>query len=164
MYPHDMVSLWCSYRVHAVCNHSGSLSFGHYTAAAKHCADGNWYSYNDARCAPCDPSRVVSGDNYILFLEQERAAPPRCQTLSAPEDWPFAAAFIPAAFRGRASSLLRSTRRSSAASSSLRGVPRGVSGLGSAPEQGAEASGEMPDVKKPEPFQEFWAMASKQRV
>ena len=87
------------FELYAVCNHSGSLSFGHYTAAAKHCADGNWYTYNDARCAPCDASRVVSGDNYICFFKQlhDGRRPPR-QSLSDPASWPFRLSVIPDQF------------------------------------------------------------------
>ena len=55
---------------------------GHYTATARHHEDGRWYTYNDADVEPVDAGAVVSADNYILFFEQERAAPPRRQTLS----------------------------------------------------------------------------------
>lgn len=36
------------YDLFAVSNHSGSLSFGHYTAYAKNHETGLWYDYNDS--------------------------------------------------------------------------------------------------------------------
>ena len=113
------------FQLYAACNHHGTMSGGHYTATARHHEDGRWYTYNDAHVEPVDAGAVVSADNYILFFEHERAAPPRRQTLSAPEDWPFASAFIPATFRERASSMLNVLARSDSHSDSRSGMRRG---------------------------------------
>ena len=102
----DAAQASASFQLYAACNHHGTMGGGHYTATARHHEDGRWYTYNDAHVEPTEAGAVVSADNYILFFEQERAAPPRRQTLSAPEDWPFASAFIPATFRKRAMSVL----------------------------------------------------------
>lgn len=60
------------YKLYAVVNHSGSLSFGHYTS---HCKVGEgserqWYHFNDSRVSSASESDVVSGEAYILFYER----------------------------------------------------------------------------------------------
>ena len=93
------------YHLYAACNHHGTMHSGHYTATARHHEDGMWYTYNDKRCSPTEPQHVVNADNYILFFEQRKGIGPRRQTLSAPEDWPFALGVIPAAFKRTSSAL-----------------------------------------------------------
>eukprot|EP00438_Fugacium_kawagutii_P000633 Skav224355 [mRNA] locus=scaffold2411:393573:393821:- [translate_table: standard] len=61
------------YRLHAVVNHSGSSSFGHYTAYCKvgeeeH--DRRWYFFKDAAVSAARESDVVSRHAYILFYER----------------------------------------------------------------------------------------------
>ncbi|CAE7672687.1 USP21, partial [Symbiodinium pilosum] len=60
------------YRLYAVVNHSGSLSYGHYTAYCKvgEGADRKWYLFNDARVTPASESDVVSQEAYLLFYER----------------------------------------------------------------------------------------------
>ncbi len=36
------------YELYATSNHIGSVSFGHYTALAKHYATDQWYHFNDS--------------------------------------------------------------------------------------------------------------------
>eukprot|EP00930_Biecheleria_cincta_P074345 TRINITY_DN61554_c0_g1_i1.p1 TRINITY_DN61554_c0_g1~~TRINITY_DN61554_c0_g1_i1.p1 ORF type:complete len:686 (+),score=136.92 TRINITY_DN61554_c0_g1_i1:42-2099(+) len=60
------------YKLYAVVNHSGSLSFGHYTS---HCSVGEgserqWYHFNDSKVSSASESDVVSGEAYILFYER----------------------------------------------------------------------------------------------
>jgi len=89
-----------NFELYAVCNHVGSISAGHYTACARHCRDGNWYEFNDARCSPIsDPSEVISADNYLLFFRQIRQGRPPRQSLSDPQNWPFRLSNIPDKYR-----------------------------------------------------------------
>eukprot|EP00929_Paragymnodinium_shiwhaense_P046729 TRINITY_DN23778_c0_g1_i1.p1 TRINITY_DN23778_c0_g1~~TRINITY_DN23778_c0_g1_i1.p1 ORF type:complete len:864 (-),score=128.04 TRINITY_DN23778_c0_g1_i1:132-2654(-) len=64
------------YRLYGVVNHSGTLTYGHYTAYAL-CGDGGegrkWYHYNDSSVSRIDESQVVSKDAYILFYERVSA-------------------------------------------------------------------------------------------
>ncbi len=39
------------YELYAICNHMGSITFGHYTALVKHYATDHWYLCNDSRYA-----------------------------------------------------------------------------------------------------------------
>eukprot|EP00438_Fugacium_kawagutii_P011833 Skav236775 [mRNA] locus=scaffold1361:32085:49540:+ [translate_table: standard] len=70
------------YRLYAVVNHSGSLSFGHYTAYCKvgeeeH--DRRWYLFNDATVSAARESDVVSREAYMLFYERVPVHEPSCQ-------------------------------------------------------------------------------------
>jgi len=65
------------YRLYAVVNHSGTLSYGHYTAYCKVGgteADENsrrWYHFNDATVLPVvNESEIVSREAYLLFYER----------------------------------------------------------------------------------------------
>jgi len=56
-----------AYQLYAVCNHMGSLSGGHYTAAARCARDGRWYEYDDSRCAQI-PEGEVRDFLFFSFL------------------------------------------------------------------------------------------------
>lgn len=61
------------YRLYAVVNHSGSLSFGHYTAYCKVGQDPDrtrWYHFNDATVSAASESDIVSREAYLLFYER----------------------------------------------------------------------------------------------
>jgi ubiquitin C len=60
------------YRLYAVVNHSGSLSYGHYTAYARvgESEERPWYHFNDAMVSPAKDEEVVSKAAYILFYER----------------------------------------------------------------------------------------------
>eukprot|EP00439_Symbiodinium_sp_Y106_P019780 s4138_g2.t1 len=60
------------YKLYAVVNHSGSLSYGHYTAYCKvgEGSDKKWYLFNDARVTQASESDVVSPEAYLLFYER----------------------------------------------------------------------------------------------
>ncbi|KAH7289863.1 hypothetical protein KP509_30G021800 [Ceratopteris richardii] len=62
-YPHG-----ARYDLYAVCNHSGSLGYGHYTAQCKD-ADGLWYSFNDSSVSTLSEPSIVSSSAYILFYQ-----------------------------------------------------------------------------------------------
>ncbi|XP_068108361.1 ubiquitin carboxyl-terminal hydrolase 21 isoform X2 [Hyperolius riggenbachi] len=59
------------YNLYALCNHSGSVHYGHYTA---YCKDpSGWYAYNDSRVTSMSESIVQSSEAYVLFYELEDA-------------------------------------------------------------------------------------------
>lgn len=61
------------YNLYALCNHSGSVYYGHYTA---YCKDqSGWYAYNDSRVTPISESLVQSSEAYVLFYELEDSCP-----------------------------------------------------------------------------------------
>ena len=141
------------YHLYAACNHHGTMHSGHYTATARHHEDGLWYNYNDKRCSPTEPQHVVNADNYILFFEQRKGIGPRRQTLSAPEDWPFALSAIPSCFQRKLSmgnksmghSLASSAAGSAAANTSGKsfglGIFKAASRSGFEPKKGSPRSG-----------------------
>uniref|UniRef100_H3ABN0 Ubiquitin carboxyl-terminal hydrolase 21 n=1 Tax=Latimeria chalumnae TaxID=7897 RepID=H3ABN0_LATCH len=57
------------YNLYAVCNHSGTVHGGHYTA---HCRDpSGWHNYNDSRVSSIHDNQVLSSEAYVLFYELE---------------------------------------------------------------------------------------------
>ena len=42
----------CWYNLYGVCNHSGTLFSGHYTACCRHPHSGDWCEFNDSRVHP----------------------------------------------------------------------------------------------------------------
>ncbi|MBV95979.1 Ubiquitin carboxyl-terminal hydrolase 21, partial [Eschrichtius robustus] len=63
------------YQLYALCNHSGSVHYGHYTALCR-CQTG-WHVYNDSRVSPVSENQVASSEGYVLFY-QLMQEPPRC--------------------------------------------------------------------------------------
>ncbi|KAF5918323.1 hypothetical protein HPG69_006106 [Diceros bicornis minor] len=63
------------YQLYALCNHSGSVHYGHYTALCR-CQSG-WHVYNDSRVSPVSENQVASSEGYVLFY-QLMQEPPRC--------------------------------------------------------------------------------------
>lgn len=57
------------YDLHAVSNHSGGLSGGHYWACTKN-ADGEWYCFNDKIVTRQNPHKIASPNVYCLFYQQ----------------------------------------------------------------------------------------------
>eukprot|EP00746_Dinoflagellata_sp_MGD_P139412 gnl/MRDRNA2_/MRDRNA2_72878_c0_seq2.p1 gnl/MRDRNA2_/MRDRNA2_72878_c0~~gnl/MRDRNA2_/MRDRNA2_72878_c0_seq2.p1 ORF type:complete len:870 (-),score=165.90 gnl/MRDRNA2_/MRDRNA2_72878_c0_seq2:427-3036(-) len=60
------------YRLYGVVNHSGTLSFGHYTAYGLVGEGDNrqWYLFNDSTVTRAEEKDVVSKDAYMLFYER----------------------------------------------------------------------------------------------
>lgn len=57
------------YNLYALCNHSGSVHYGHYTA---YCRDpSGWHIYNDSRVSPIGENHIQSSEGYVLFYELE---------------------------------------------------------------------------------------------
>ncbi|KAK2540174.1 ubiquitin carboxyl-terminal hydrolase 21 isoform X1 [Columba livia] len=57
------------YSLYALCNHSGSVHYGHYTAFCRDQA--GWRVYNDSRVSPISENQVPSSEGYVLFYELE---------------------------------------------------------------------------------------------
>lgn len=61
------------YDLYAVCNHTGNMNSGHYTALCRNHRDGRWYSYDDTQVNPVHESEVVTKSAYILFYSRRNA-------------------------------------------------------------------------------------------
>ena len=59
------------YDLFAVCNHSGTLSRGHYTAFCKNPADGRWYNYDDSIVQSIPEDQLVTSGAYMLFYVRQ---------------------------------------------------------------------------------------------
>ena len=64
------------YDLFAVSEHSGSLSGGHYTAAARNFVNKQWYAFNDRIVSPISVDNVVSPRAYVLFYRKRQAGAP----------------------------------------------------------------------------------------
>jgi ubiquitin carboxyl-terminal hydrolase 8 len=58
------------YDLYAVCNHSGNVLGGHYTAFIKN-ANGKWYHINDTNVTQLEEHEVVSSKAYCLFYRKK---------------------------------------------------------------------------------------------
>jgi hypothetical protein len=58
------------YDIIGVCNHSGGLQSGHYTAVCKNAVDKHWYSFDDTKVYPVRENHVISANAYILFYQR----------------------------------------------------------------------------------------------
>ncbi|XP_060054106.1 ubiquitin carboxyl-terminal hydrolase 21 isoform X2 [Erinaceus europaeus] len=61
------------YQLYALCNHSGSVHYGHYTALCR-CQTG-WHVYNDSRVSPISENQVASSEGYVLFYQLTQEPP-----------------------------------------------------------------------------------------
>lgn len=59
------------YDLYAVCNHTGTLSSGHYTAFCKSPVDGRWYHYDDTTVQPMAEDQLVTSGAYMLFYVRQ---------------------------------------------------------------------------------------------
>ena len=59
------------YDLYAVCNHSGTLSRGHYTAFCKNPADGRWYNYDDTSVQQLTDDQILTSGAYMLFYVRQ---------------------------------------------------------------------------------------------
>jgi ubiquitin carboxyl-terminal hydrolase 8 len=58
------------YDLYGVCNHSGSVSGGHYTAFVKN-ANGQWYHYNDTSVSKVGmPNQIITPKAYCFFYRK----------------------------------------------------------------------------------------------
>ena len=59
------------YDLYAVCNHSGGVHGGHYTATIKN-ANGKWYNFNDTTVEEMKvPNTIISSKVYCLFYRKK---------------------------------------------------------------------------------------------
>jgi ubiquitin carboxyl-terminal hydrolase 8 len=59
------------YELYGVCNHSGGVMGGHYTAYVKN-ANGKWYHYNDTSVSEVGVSKsIISPKAYVLFYRKK---------------------------------------------------------------------------------------------
>lgn len=59
------------YDLYGVCNHSGGVLGGHYTAFVKN-ANGLWYFFNDASVTQVNPEQIISSKAYCLFYRKKQ--------------------------------------------------------------------------------------------
>ena len=61
------------YELYGVCNHSGGVMGGHYTAYVKN-ANGKWYHYNDTNVSEVGLTEsIISPKAYVLFYRKKEA-------------------------------------------------------------------------------------------
>jgi ubiquitin C-terminal hydrolase len=59
------------YELYGVCNHSGGVMGGHYTAYVKN-ANGKWYHYNDTIVSEVGLTEsIISPKAYVLFYRKK---------------------------------------------------------------------------------------------
>lgn len=58
------------YDLYGICNHSGGVSGGHYTAFVKN-ANSNWYHYNDTSVGQIKESNIKTNMAYCLFYRKK---------------------------------------------------------------------------------------------
>uniref|UniRef100_F7FRR5 Ubiquitin carboxyl-terminal hydrolase n=1 Tax=Ornithorhynchus anatinus TaxID=9258 RepID=F7FRR5_ORNAN len=63
------------YDLYAVCNHQGTLEWGHYTAYCKNSVDGLWYCFDDSHVQQLSEAEVCKQTAYILFYQRRAAIP-----------------------------------------------------------------------------------------
>lgn len=59
-----------TYDLVSVCNHTGSLLSGHYTATCRNPVNHQWYHYDDTAVSVVKESAVMSANAYLLFYER----------------------------------------------------------------------------------------------
>ena len=59
------------YDLYGICNHSGGLLGGHYTASVKN-KSGKWYDFNDARVRPMDKKELKGTKAYCFFYRKKK--------------------------------------------------------------------------------------------
>ena len=55
------------YDLYAVCNHTGGMSGGHYTAYCKNPVDGTWFLFDDMRVEKINENQIITKAAYLLF-------------------------------------------------------------------------------------------------
>jgi ubiquitin carboxyl-terminal hydrolase 8 len=58
------------YDLYGICNHSGSVHGGHYTAYVKN-ANNKWYSFNDTNVSEINSNMLISTKAYCLFYRKK---------------------------------------------------------------------------------------------
>ena len=55
------------YDLYAVCNHTGGMSGGHYTAYCKNPVDDSWWLFDDMRVEKINENQIITKAAYLLF-------------------------------------------------------------------------------------------------
>ncbi|KAL4432979.1 hypothetical protein ABPG74_005352 [Tetrahymena malaccensis] len=78
------------YDLFSVCNHSGNLGGGHYTAYAKNRDTQEWYLFDDSKVyyVKNPYKEIISQKAYVLFYSKTSVDKFQRQTISRPEFWP----------------------------------------------------------------------------
>ncbi|EAR96715.2 ubiquitin carboxy-terminal hydrolase (macronuclear) [Tetrahymena thermophila SB210] len=78
------------YDLFSVCNHSGNLGGGHYTAYAKNRDTQDWYLFDDSKVyyVKNPYKEIISQKAYVLFYSKTSVDKFQRQTISRPEFWP----------------------------------------------------------------------------
>ena len=58
------------YELYGVCNHSGGLLGGHYTAYVKN-SNAKWYHFNDTNVNEIEEQHIISPKAYCLFYRKK---------------------------------------------------------------------------------------------
>jgi ubiquitin C-terminal hydrolase len=58
------------YELYGVCNHSGGLLGGHYTAYVKN-SNAKWYHFNDTIVNEIEETQIISPKAYCLFYRKK---------------------------------------------------------------------------------------------
>ncbi len=59
------------YDLYAICNHTGSMNRGHYTAYCRNPADGHWYGFDDVNVQPVPEDKLITPGAYMLFYVRQ---------------------------------------------------------------------------------------------
>ncbi|KAK0142257.1 Ubiquitin carboxyl-terminal hydrolase 21 [Merluccius polli] len=59
------------YDLYAVCNHSGTVNMGHYTACCRE--DDGWCFYNDSSVTPVSENQLQTNQAYVLFYQRSNS-------------------------------------------------------------------------------------------
>ena len=59
------------YELYAVCNHSGGVMGGHYTAFVKN-ANRKWYHFNDSSVLEIQENQILTSKAYCFFYRKRR--------------------------------------------------------------------------------------------
>jgi len=59
------------YDLYGICNHSGGVLGGHYTANVKN-ANGKWYNYNDTLVKEIPENAIIGSQSYCLFYRKKK--------------------------------------------------------------------------------------------
>ena len=74
------------YDLYAVCNHSGGMSGGHYTAYCKNPVNGTWYLFDDMRVERISENQIVTKAAYLLFYARRNVGSSSGSESSASSD------------------------------------------------------------------------------
>ena len=74
------------YDLYAVCNHTGGMSGGHYTAYCKNPVDGTWYLFDDMRVERIREQQIVTKAAYLLFYARRNVGSSSGSEASAGSD------------------------------------------------------------------------------